>query len=132
MQEGERAAMFDVAREGEGFLDAGQCPVRSKHFCFELRQQSVVEPQVDSNALFHESRQNPSNLGCATYRVIDPTPRPTGMQFGLVEVLHHPVLSRDRLKSNSRAQRRQRIASPDLQIRFKEERIGKTGNVTYL
>ena len=124
--------MFDLVREAESFVDASQRAVRAQRFRLELRQQSGVEPQVDPNALIDESRQNPSNLGCASRRVIDPTPRPTRMQFGLVEVLHYPVFSRDELQSLGRAQRRHGVAAPDFQIRFPEERIGNRRDVTDL
>ena len=125
--------MFDLVRESaESFVDASQRAVRSQRFRLQLRQQSAVEPQVDPNALIDESRQNPSNLGCASHRVIDPTPRPTRMQFGLVDVLHHPVFSRDGLQSLGRAQRRQGVATPDFQIRIPEERIGNRPDVADL
>ena len=132
MQEGERATMFDLVREAESFVNASQRAVRSQRFRLELRQQSGIEPQVDPNALIDESRQNPSNLGRASYRVIDPTPRPTRMQSGLVEKLHHRLFSRDELQSLGRPQRRHGIATPDFQIRLPEERIDNRPDVTEL
>ena len=71
-------------------------------------------------------------MSCASRRVIDPTPRPTGMQFGLDEKLHHLIFSRDGLQSLSRAQRRHGIATPDFQIRLPEERIANRPGVTEL
>ena len=132
MQEGKRATMFDLVREAESFVDASQRAVRSQRFRLELRQQSAVEPEVDPDALIDESRQNPSNLGCASHRIIDPTPRPTRMQFGLVDVLHHPVLSRDGFQSLGRAQRRHGVATPDFQIRITEKRIDNRCDMTDL
>jgi hypothetical protein len=129
MQEGKRATMFDFVREAQSFIDAGQRAVRSQRFRLELRQQPAVEPQVDPDALIDESRENPPNLGCASDRIIKPTPRPTGMQFGLVDILRHPALSREDLQNLSRAKRRRRIGTPDFQIRFPEERIGNCSTV---
>src|SRR5271165_3002428 len=132
MQERKRATMFDLVRKAERFVDPSERAVRAKCFRLELREQSVVKPKIDLDALIDEDPQNPSNLGCAGRRVIDPTLRPSEMQFGLVDVLRHSVFPRERLQSLGRAQRRQGIATPDFQIRFPEERIGKRPDVADL
>ena len=112
MQEGKRATMFDLLREAQSLVDASKRAVRSQRFRLEFRQQSCVEPQVDPNALIDESRQNPSDLIRARRRVLDPTQRPTQMQFGLVDELHCPILSREGLQGLGRVQRRHGIAAP--------------------
>ena len=124
--------MFDLFRKAERFVEPSERAVRAKCFRLELRQQSVIQPKIDLDALINEDPQNPSNLGRATRRVTDPTPRPTGMQFGLVEVLGHSVFPSERLQDLGRPQRRQRIATPDFQIRFPEKRIGKRPDVADL
>ena len=122
--------MLDLVREGESLVDASQRAVRTQRLRLKLRQQSAVEPQIDPDALLDESRQNPSNLGCAGHGIIHPTPSPTSMQFGFVEVLRRPMLSRDDLQSLGRAQRRQGVATPEFQIRFPEEGICDRADVT--
>ena len=58
-----------------------------------------VEPQIDPNALIHECRENPSNLGCAGYEsLIRPRAHPE-CSSASCEVVPHPVLSRDSLQS---------------------------------
>ena len=90
--------MFHLVRETKGFVDARERAVRAQRFRLKLCEQTGVEPQIDLDALIDERRQNPSNLGCASRRVVDPTLRPTQMQFGLVEVLSNPVFLRDKLQ----------------------------------
>src|SRR6516225_3273044 len=100
--------MLDLVREAKRLVDASQRAFRPQRLRLKLREQSGVEPEIDPNALLDESRHSPSNLGCASQRVVDPPTRPTAVQFGLVEVLHHLAFSRDAHKSLRRTQRRQR------------------------
>ena len=54
--------MFDLIRESQRLVDASQRAVRSQRLRLELREQPVVERQVDPNALIDAGRQSPSNL----------------------------------------------------------------------
>ena len=98
----------------------------------ELRQQSRVEPRIDPDALIDKSLENPPNLGGASHRVLDPAPRPTGMQFGLIEVLQRAIFSRQRLQRLGRAERCQWVATPDFQIRLIEQRLENLRGASHL
>jgi hypothetical protein len=51
VSERERATKFYLVREAEGFVDPRQRALRAQRLRLELREQAVVEPEVDLDAL---------------------------------------------------------------------------------